>query len=150
MKALIQRISRASVSVDHEVIASAGRGLLVLLAVEKGDCERHALWLAKKTCGLRIFEDSDGKMNLSVHDVGGEILAVSQFTLAADCKKGRRPSFDNAADPKEGNRLFQKFCDLCKAEGISVKTGKFAAHMEVSLVNDGPVTIMLDTENMNR
>ncbi|MFH1830907.1 MAG: D-aminoacyl-tRNA deacylase [Pseudomonadota bacterium] len=148
MKALIQRTTQASVTVGKEVIASIGPGLLVLVGVEKGDCEKHAAWLAKKVCGLRIFEDSQGKMNLSVLDVEAEILAVSQFTLAADCKKGKRPSFDKAAKPEDGARLFEKFCELCQEEGVSVKTGKFAAHMEVALINDGPVTIMLDTLDM--
>lgn len=150
MKTIIQRVKQASVSVEGKQIAKISAGLVALVGVEKGDNDECALWLAKKTCELRIFEDSEGKMNLSVMDTGGEMLAVSQFTLAADCKKGRRPSFDKAAAPEEGFRLFEKFCELCKAHGVDVKTGKFAAHMEVVLINDGPVTIMLDSNDVKK
>ena len=145
MKAVIQRVSQAGVSVEGREISSIKRGVLVLLGVEKGDTAKDAIWLAQKTAGLRIFEDEAGKMNLSVIDIKGEALVVSQFTLAADLKKGKRPSFDNAADPETANALYAEFCDLMKKEGVPVKEGKFAAHMEVSLTNDGPVTIILDT-----
>ncbi len=150
MKTIIQRVKQASVSVEGELIAKIDAGLVALVGVEKGDKDDDAQWLAKKTCELRIFEDSTGKMNLSVKDVGGGILAVSQFTLAADCRKGRRPSFDKAAVPEEGSRLFEKFCELCRSERVDVKTGKFAAHMDVALINHGPVTIMLDSSEQSR
>ena len=147
MKSVIQRVAEARVIVDGEIVAQIGRGLLVLLGVKKGDSENDAATLAHKICGLRIFEDNEGKMNLSLGDVGGELLVVSQFTLAADCKKGRRPSFDNSALPNEANALYEKFCDFCRKEGITIHTGRFAAHMKVSLTNDGPVTIILDSKD---
>ncbi|MFA5812138.1 MAG: D-aminoacyl-tRNA deacylase, partial [bacterium] len=145
MKALIQRVSKASVTVDCDEVASIDKGLLIFLGVVKGDTEAEALTLARKCCELRIFEDSVGKMNLSVKDAGGKVLAVSQFTLAADCKKGRRPSFDDAAPPDEANALYERFCEFCRAGGVETSTGRFAAHMQVALTNDGPVTIMLDS-----
>ena len=148
MKAVIQRVSQASVSVDGEEVSRIGAGLVVLLGVVKGDGDRDAAVLAKKIAGLRIFADEAGKMNLSVADVNCEMLAVSQFTLAANCKKGRRPSFDEAAPPDIANPLFDQFCDLCDAAGIPVKRGVFAAHMEVVLTNDGPVTIVLDSAKL--
>ena len=145
MKALLQRVNEASVTIGGETVATIGAGLVVLLGVVKGDSEEDAQRLARKCCELRIFEDDAGKMNRSVTDAGGKILVVSQFTLAADCRKGRRPSFDDAAPPDEANRLYEFFCELCRNEGITVKTGRFAAHMQVALTNDGPVTIMLES-----
>jgi D-tyrosyl-tRNA(Tyr) deacylase len=139
-------VSSASVEVDGKTVASIGRGLLVLLGVAEGDGERQAEWLADKIAGLRIFEDEAGKMNLSVQDVGGSALVVSQFTLLGDCRKGRRPSFSDAAPPEEADRLYQKFVERARAGGLRVETGVFQAHMGVHLVNDGPVTLVLDTE----
>jgi len=134
------------VEVDGRTVASIGRGLLVLLGVAQGDGERQAEWLADKIAGLRIFEDEAGKMNLSVQDVGGSALVVSQFTLLGDCRKGRRPSFSDAAPPEEADRLYQRFVERARGAGLRVETGVFQAHMGVHLVNDGPVTLVLDTE----
>jgi D-aminoacyl-tRNA deacylase len=150
MKAVIQRVLRAAVEVDGSRIAEVGSGLLVFLGVVRGDGDADARALARKLCSLRLFEDDAAKMNLSLADVGGELLVVSQFTLAADCRKGRRPSFDPAAEPPEAQRLYERFCELCRGEGAAVKTGRFAAHMEISLVNDGPVTILLDSSELRR
>ena len=146
MRAVVQRVSSASVEVDGRTVASIGRGLLVLLGVAQGDGERQAEWLADKIAGLRIFEDEAGKMNLSVQDVGGSALVVSQFTLLGDCRKGRRPSFSDAAPPEEADRLYQRFVERARGAGLRVETGVFQAHMGVHLVNDGPVTLVLDTE----
>ncbi|HUR36434.1 MAG TPA: D-aminoacyl-tRNA deacylase [Terriglobales bacterium] len=146
MRAVIQRVTRASVTVDGEVVGQIGRGLLVLLGVATGDDEAAADYLADKTLGLRIFEDDAGKMNLSLADVGGEALVVSQFTLYGDVRKGKRPSFDRAARPEEANRLYEHFVQRIRAAGIQCATGKFQAMMDVELVNDGPVTILLDSE----
>jgi D-tyrosyl-tRNA(Tyr) deacylase len=129
-------------------VAACGHGLLVLLGVGQGDGEKEAALLAKKIGELRIFEDSDGKMNLSLQDVGGQMLVVSQFTLYADCKKGRRPSFTAAAKPEEAERLYKFFCDQVRGQGIEVQTGVFRTEMQVSLVNDGPVTIWMDTREL--
>lgn len=145
MKAVIQRVSEARVVVDGETVGAIGQGVLVLLGVEKGDAERDAAWLAEKIAGLRIFEDEAGKMNLSVREVGGAILAVSQFTLAGNCAKGRRPSFDTAAPPDEGKRLYDCFTELVRETGIPTATGIFQADMKVHLVNDGPVTFILES-----
>jgi D-tyrosyl-tRNA(Tyr) deacylase len=136
------------VEVEGEVTGSIGRGLLVLLGVGQGDAEKHAQWLAEKIAGLRIFEDDAGKMNLSVQDVGGSVLVVSQFTLYGDCRKGRRPSFTEAAPPDLADRLYQAFVSHLGVLGIPVETGVFQAHMDVHLVNEGPVTIWLDTEEV--
>jgi D-tyrosyl-tRNA(Tyr) deacylase len=144
VKAVIQRVLEASVKVDGYLAGSIGKGILVLLGVEKGDMERDAAWLAEKIANLRIFEDDAGKMNRSVKDIGGEILAVSQFTLAGNCAKGRRPSFDSAAAPEEANRLYEFFIAACRNMGTPVATGVFQADMKVSLVNDGPVTFILE------
>ena len=144
MKAVIQRVTSASVVVDKKSVGEIGRGVLVLLGVEKGDAESQADWLAEKIVNLRIFEDEGGKMNLSLLDIGGSLLIVSQFTLAGNCNKGRRPSFDSAAPPEEGKRLYNYFTDELKRLGLPVATGIFQADMQVSLVNDGPVTFILE------
>jgi len=144
MKAVIQRVSSASVVVDGETVGSISRGTLVLLGVEKGDDEARADWLAGKICDLRIFSDQDGRMNLSVRDVAGSLLVVSQFTLAGNCAKGKRPSFDTAAPPDEGRRLYEYFVQSVARLGIPVQTGIFQADMRVALVNDGPVTFILE------
>lgn len=144
MKGLIQWVKRASVTIDGEVYSKINSGILVLLGVEKGDEKENAEKLADKICKLRIFEDENEKMNLSVQDVGGEILVVSQFTLAGDCKKGTRPSFDKAELPQKANELYEYFTQLIMDKGITAKTGVFGAMMDVELVNDGPVTFMLE------
>lgn len=144
MRAVLQRVSRASVTVEGRVVGEIGRGWLVLLGVEKDDSEAEADWLAEKVASLRAFEDDAGKMNLSVAEVGGEVLVVSQFTIAADCRKGRRPSFDSAAQPEVAERLYERFQDRVASAGLKVASGVFRAHMEVELVNDGPVTFLLD------
>lgn len=143
MKLVIQRVKEASVTIDNKLYSSVQKGLLVLFGVEKDDSEDMLEYYAQKLLKLRIFEDENGKMNKSVCDTGGEILVVSQFTLCADCKKGTRPSFDNAKEPKTAKEYYEKFVKILKASGLSVKTGVFAAHMDVSLVNCGPVTIIL-------
>ena len=144
MKGLIQRVKRASVTIDVKVYSKINQGILIFLGVEKGDNEQNADKLADKLCKLRIFEDEDGKMNKSILDVNGEILIVSQFTLAGDCKKGTRPSFDKAELPQRANELYEYFVDLIKQKNIPVGTGVFGAMMDVELVNDGPVTFMLE------
>lgn len=143
MKLVIQRVKEASVTIDNKLYSSVQKGLLVLFGVEKDDSEDMLEYYAQKLLKLRIFEDENGKMNKSVCDTGGEILVVSQFTLCADCKKGTRPSFDNAKEPKTAKEYYEKFVQILKASGLSVKTGVFAAHMDVGLVNCGPVTIIL-------
>ena len=145
MIAVIQRTSRASVEVEGRITGEIGRGLLVLLGVQKGDGDREADFLATKIGGLRIFNDEQGKMNLACHEVGGAMLVVSQFTLCGDCRKGRRPSFDDAAEPTEATRLYGYFCGRLRQQGYRVETGVFGAMMQVELVNDGPVTFVLDT-----
>ncbi|MEO8269795.1 MAG: D-aminoacyl-tRNA deacylase [Aureliella sp.] len=145
MRAVIQRVSEASVSVDGQRIAAIERGLLVLLGVEQGDNESDARSLADKTCGLRIFSDDCGLMNRSVIDCSGAVLVVSQFTLLGDVRRGRRPSFTAAAQPGEANRLYESYCEKLMAAGIEVGQGRFQADMQVMLVNDGPVTILIDT-----
>jgi D-tyrosyl-tRNA(Tyr) deacylase len=145
VRVVLQRVKNASVTVSGERISEIGEGLLLLVGVARGDGAGEASWLAEKIAGLRIFSDEDGKMNLGVRDVGGEILAVSQFTLLADTRKGKRPSFISAALPEEAEPLFDHFCGRLRAAGIaSVKTGSFGAMMDVALVNDGPVTIVLE------
>jgi D-tyrosyl-tRNA(Tyr) deacylase len=145
MKAVIQRVSEACVIVEDKTVGSIGSGTVVLLAVESGDSEADASWLAKKIVELRMFSDSDGKMNLSLLDIGGSILAISQFTLAGSCEKGRRPSFTSAAPPEEGKRLYEYFVGKVAESGIPVTTGIFQADMQVTLTNDGPVTFMLES-----
>jgi D-aminoacyl-tRNA deacylase len=145
LKAVIQRVGEAGVTVDGNTVGWIGRGILLLLGVEKGDGERDAEWMAEKICNLRIFEDQAGKMNLSLLETGGAILAVSQFTLAGNCAKGRRPSFDSAAPPEEANRLYEYFVKKLRSSGLQVETGVFQAMMQVSLVNDGPVTFILES-----
>lgn len=148
MKAVVQRVARASVRVEGEVVGSVGKGLLVLLGVAQGDPPGCEELLARKVVDLRIFPDAEGKMNLAVGEVGGGLLVVSQFTLLADCRKGRRPSFIGAAPPEEANRRYERFCALARAQGLEVQTGRFGASMEVELINDGPVTIVLDTREL--
>jgi D-tyrosyl-tRNA(Tyr) deacylase len=144
MKAVVQRVSFASVTVDESLVGRIGKGVLVLLGVEKGDDEARADWLAEKIAGLRIFADEEDKMNLALADVGGAVLVVSQFTLAGNCDKGRRPSFDTAAPPEEGKRLYDYFTAAVEKLGLPVQTGIFQADMKVHLVNDGPVTFILE------
>jgi D-tyrosyl-tRNA(Tyr) deacylase len=145
LKIVLQRVKNASVSVGGERISEIGPGLLLLVGVANGDGETEADWLAEKIAGLRVFADDEGKMNLDVREVGGEILAVSQFTLLADTRKGKRPSFVGAASPGEAEPLFDYFCEKLRDVGVrSVKTGSFGAMMEVALANDGPVTIVLE------
>ena len=146
MRACIQRVHRASVTVDGKIIGAVNRGLLVLLGVGQQDSETDARQLAEKITVLRIFDDADGKMNLSLEDVGGAMLVVSQFTLFGDCRKGRRPSFIDAAPPDVAESLYQTFVASVRMRGIEVATGQFRAHMDVELVNDGPVTLWLDTK----
>jgi D-tyrosyl-tRNA(Tyr) deacylase len=145
VKAVLQRVSRASVTVDGAVVGNIGRGLLVLLGVEQGDTESDARQLADKTVQLRIFDDADGKMNLALPDVGGAVIVVSQFTLLGDCRKGRRPSFIQAAPPEVAERLYEHFIAAVGVQRIPVESGRFRAMMEVELVNDGPVTLILDS-----
>ncbi len=144
MKALIQRVKKVSVTIDGELYSSVGKGLLIFLGVEKNDEKENAEKLADKIVKLRIFEDENEKMNYSILDVSGEILVVSQFTLCADCRKGTRPSFDNAAPPQKALELYEYFINKIKQYNISLKTGKFRAMMDIELVNDGPVTFLVE------
>jgi D-tyrosyl-tRNA(Tyr) deacylase len=146
MRAVVQRVRQARVVVGEEVVGEIGRGLLVLLGVAREDTAEQARWLADKIVSLRIFADAEDKMNLSVADAGGAVLVVSQFTLYGDCRKGRRPSFIEAAPPEIAVALYEQFINAVKAQGIPVATGRFGAMMQVELVNDGPVTLILDTQ----
>ncbi len=148
MRAVVQRVSQASVSVDGQVVSSIGRGLLVLLGVGRDDAAADVGFLAEKTVGLRVFEDDQGKMNLGVLDVAGELLVVSQFTLLGDVRRGKRPSFTDAMEPVRANELYQAFCAACRAQGVKVGEGVFRADMKVALVNDGPVTLLLDSKKL--
>lgn len=145
MRAVLQRVSRASVKVDGSVVGEIGSGWLVLLGVAKGDTDSDADRLAEKVIGLRAFADAEGKMNLAVGEIGGGVLVVSQFTLLGDCRKGRRPGFDDAAEPAEAERLYLRFVERVTSTGLPVATGTFRAHMDVSIVNNGPVTFLLDS-----
>lgn len=146
MKALLQRVSEASVSVASEVVGKIGGGLVVFLGISRGDTESDARYLAEKTVSLRIFSDSEGRFNLSAIDIRGELLVVSQFTLLSDTRKGRRPSFTQAAPPQEAEALFEKFLSYLRSSGLRVESGLFQQHMLVKIHNDGPVTIMLDSK----
>lgn len=151
MRAVIQRVSRAEITIDHRETRTIGQGLVVFLGVMKGDTQTQADFMAEKVHGLRIFTDENGKMNLSLEDVDGELLVVSNFTLGTDCKKGRRPSFDLAAPPQEGEALYRRFVEQARGLGIrKVETGEFGAHMDVLAANDGPVTILIDTERIGK
>jgi len=145
MRAVVQRVSEASVMVDGQTVGAIRQGLMVLLGVARGDTSRDAVYLAEKTCGLRIFEDQQGKMNRSVEDISGNVLVVSQFTLLGDCRKGRRPGFTEAAEPELADKLYEEYVELLRQRGITVATGVFRAEMKVGLVNDGPVTMLLDS-----
>ncbi|RIK79406.1 MAG: D-tyrosyl-tRNA(Tyr) deacylase [Planctomycetota bacterium] len=145
MRACIQRVSSARVVVGHETVGQIGRGLAVLLGVAAGDEDGDLRWMVEKVLGLRVFDDADGKMNLALGDVAGELLVVSQCTLLGDCRKGRRPSFIAAAAPEKAERMYEQFVATARAAGLGVATGRFRAHMQVELVNDGPVTILLDS-----
>ena len=145
MRAVVQRVKESTVKTDNEIVGQIGSGLLVLLGVAKNDTAKDADFLANKIINLRIFEDRDGKMNRSLLETGGELLAVSQFTLLADCRKGRRPSFIEAAEPVKAIDLYEKFVNMVRAKGIGVQTGRFRAMMEVALINDGPVTVIIES-----
>jgi len=143
MKAVVQRVKNASVTIENDKVSSINQGYLVLFGAEKGDTKAQADWLANKVSVLRCFSDENGKMNLSIQDIKGEMLIVSQFTLCADIKKGTRPSFDNAMPPEEANELYEYFVSKVKENNIPVQTGVFGAHMQVELLNDGPVTFVI-------
>lgn len=145
MRAVVQRVSRASVTVAGEVTGRIGKGFLVLLGVEERDGQNEVVYMAQKIAGLRVFEDTNGKMNLGLAEVGGAMLVVSQFTLLGDCRKGRRPSFIQAARPELADELYRAFVAEIRGQGIEVQTGRFQTHMEVELVNDGPVTLLIDS-----
>lgn len=145
MRAVIQRVSRASVTVEGEIVGEIGRGMLVLLGVTHSDTSRQVEQLAEKIVGLRIFDDEAGKMNLALADVGGAMLVVSQFTLLGDCRRGRRPSYTEAARPELANQLYEEFIEAVRRQNVTVATGQFRTHMDVALVNDGPVTLIVDS-----
>ncbi|KJR48541.1 D-tyrosyl-tRNA(Tyr) deacylase [Desulfosporosinus sp. I2] len=146
MRSVVQRVKRASVTVNGQTVGQITDGLLVLLAVGQGDSVNDLTWMVDKLVGLRIFEDEEGKMNRSILDMGGELLVVSQFTLYGDCRKGKRPSFSSAAPPEQAKEMFEKSVEAIRSYGLKVETGIFQAEMDVELINDGPVTILLDSE----
>ena len=146
MRAVLTRVKSASVEIDGQTVGKIGQGFLILLGIGPEDTSEHCRYLAEKALGLRIFEDENGKMNRSLEDVGGEVLVVSQFTLYGNCRKGRRPSFTDAAPPELGNRLYEEFLQMCRQLGYPPQHGQFGADMQVSSVNDGPVTLILDTQ----
>ncbi|MBQ4105074.1 MAG: D-tyrosyl-tRNA(Tyr) deacylase [Clostridia bacterium] len=149
MKAVLQRVTHSSVTVDDKIIGKTAEGFLILLGVEKGDDQKEAQALARKIAGLRVFCDENDKMNLSLADINGGVLVISNFTLCADCRKGRRPSFDNAALPDEANSLYEYFCTCLREQGVAfVEQGEFGADMKVSLLNDGPVTLIIDSREL--
>ena len=148
MKAVLTRVKYASVAIDGETVGKIGQGFLILLGVGPQDTEKECRLLAEKALGLRIFEDENGKMNLGLEQVGGEVLVVSQFTLYGNCRKGRRPSFAEAADPELGNALYEKFLAVCEELGYPPQHGRFGADMKVESLNDGPVTLILDTDQL--
>lgn len=148
MRAVVQRVREASVAVDAQTVSAIGRGFLILLGITHSDGEAEALYLARKIAGLRLFEDQEGKLNLGLTEVEGTALVVSQFTLYGDVRKGRRPSFIDAARPEQAVQLYQRFCQLLTEQGIAVQQGVFQAHMAVALINDGPVTLWLDTVDL--
>jgi D-tyrosyl-tRNA(Tyr) deacylase len=144
MRLVYQRVKRAEVRVGERLICRIGRGALLLVGIANGDDSDTARWMAEKTAGLRVHDDADGKLNLSLKDIGGEILAVSQFTLLGDCRKGKRPSYMNAAPPETAEPLFVRFVEFLRQEGVPVQMGAFGEHMEVELINDGPVTVVVE------
>ena len=148
MRAVLTRVKSASVAIDGQVVGSIGRGFLILLGVGPEDTEKQCRYLAEKALSLRVFEDENGKMNLGLEDVGGQVLVVSQFTLYGNCRKGRRPSFTGAAGPELGNRLYERFLADCAQLGYEPQHGVFGADMQVESVNDGPVTLILDTDQL--
>lgn len=151
MKAVLQRVTSANVVVEGQLVSEIKQGFLILLGVDNDDTKQDVDVLSKKISGLRVFEDENGKMNLSLTDIGGSVLVISQFTLLADCRKGRRPSFVNAGAPDMANELYEYFCERIKTDGIDdVRKGVFGADMKVSLLNDGPVTILLDSKELKR
>lgn len=148
MRAVVQRVRRARVTVSGEEVGVIGAGLLVFLGVRSGDTESDVIYLAEKIAGLRVFADQEGKMNLSVKDIGGEVMVVSQFTLYGDCRKGRRPSFTEAAPPEVAEKLYESFKEELRKQGLRVASGRFQAYMHIELVNDGPVTLLLDSSKV--
>lgn len=148
MRAVLTRVKSASVSIDGTVVGQIGKGFLILLGIGPNDTEKECRYLAEKTLSLRVFEDAQGKMNLGLEQIGGEVLVVSQFTLYGNCRKGRRPSFTEAAPPSLGNALYEQFLSLCAQLGFPPQHGQFGADMQVASVNDGPVTLILDTEEL--
>ena len=148
MRAVLTRVNSASVTIDGQVVGKIGKGFLILLGVGPEDTSKHCRYLAEKALGLRIFEDENGKMNLGLDAVNGEVLVVSQFTLYGNCRKGRRPSFTDAANPELGNQLYERFLAICEELGYPPQHGRFGADMQVASVNDGPVTLILDTDQL--